>query len=107
MKNSPPDRCDLLLIPDRQNSRDRVLLVISPRTYNEKTGRFLCCPVTTRVKGYPFEVLLRGSSDMKGVVLADRLFGIDWRETSFRKKGATHRTVLDEVIKKLKTVLEG
>lgn len=54
-------------------------LVISPKAYNGKVGLALFCPVTSRVKGYPFEVVLPEGSGVIGVVLADQLKSLDWR----------------------------
>ncbi len=53
-------------------------MVISAKAYNVKVGLALFCPVTTRVKGYPFEVLLPEGSGVIGVVLADQLKSLDW-----------------------------
>lgn len=57
----------------------RPALVISPKAYNAKVGLALFCPVTSRVKGYPFEVALPKGSGVVGVVLADQLKSLDWR----------------------------
>jgi mRNA interferase MazF len=53
--------------------------VISPKAYNAKVGLALFCPVTSRIKGYPFEVSLPEGSGVIGVVLADQLKSLDWR----------------------------
>lgn len=62
----------------------RPALVLSPADYNGKTGLMLCCPMTTRVKGYPFEVPLAHTED--GVVLADQVKSLDWRVRKARRK---------------------
>ena len=54
-------------------------MVISPKAYNAKVGLALLCPVTSRVKGYPFEVALPEGIGVVGVVLADQLKSFDWR----------------------------
>jgi mRNA interferase MazF len=54
-------------------------LVVSPSTYNSKVGLALVCPITSRVKGYPFEVALPEAGPAQGVVLADQLRSLDWR----------------------------
>jgi mRNA interferase MazF len=69
VKKKAPDRGDLVwLIFTLQSGHEqadrRPALVLSPRSYNEKVGLAICCPVTSQVKGYPFEVLLNGK--MKG-----------------------------------------
>lgn len=54
-------------------------LVLSPRIYNERAGLCLACPVTSQVKGYPFEVALPSGLPVAGAVLADHVRSLDWR----------------------------
>ncbi|MEI6221671.1 MAG: endoribonuclease MazF [bacterium] len=56
----------------------RHALILSPQTYNKKSGLALCCPITSREKGYPFEVVLKGET-IKGVILADQIKSLDWQ----------------------------
>lgn len=51
----------------------------SPKSYNQKVGLALCCPITSRIKGYPSEVLLPEGTGVSGVVLCDQLKSLDWR----------------------------
>lgn len=60
----------------------RPALVLSPASYNGKVGLALACPVTSQVKGYPFEVSLM-SKHVRGVVLADQVRSLDWRTRQF------------------------
>ena len=55
----------------------RPALVLSPATYNDKTSLMVCCPITTQIKNYPFEVLV--GSTPPSVVLADQVKSLDWR----------------------------
>ncbi|MDQ7825344.1 MAG: endoribonuclease MazF [Candidatus Eremiobacteraeota bacterium] len=66
----------------------RPALVVSPSEYNRKTGLFLACPVTSKVKGYPFEVTLPDFMTTQGVVLADQVKSLDWkhRKAAFIEK---------------------
>jgi mRNA interferase MazF len=57
----------------------RPALVLSPSSYNAKVGLAVFCPVTSQVKGYPFEVTLPPGSKLAGVVLADQVKILDWR----------------------------
>ena len=57
----------------------RPALVLSPSSYNSKVGLAIFCPVTSQVKGYPFEVTLPPGSRLAGVVLADQVKSLDWR----------------------------
>ena len=55
----------------------RPAFVLSPEAYNRKTGLFLACPVTSKEKGYPFEVSLPSGLQVSGVILADQLKSLD------------------------------
>jgi mRNA interferase MazF len=56
----------------------RPAVVLSPRDYNKRTGLILACPITSKVKGYPFEVPVAAAS-VNGVALADHVRSLDWR----------------------------
>src|SRR5690625_2169473 len=84
----------------------RPALVISPETYNDKVGLALVCPITKQVKGYPFEVAIPSGFDVKGVVLADQLKSLDWRVRRAEYLGRVSSEVLDEVVGKLRTLIE-
>jgi mRNA interferase MazF len=57
----------------------RPAVVLSPASYNGKVGLCLVCPVTSHVKGYPFESLLPDGLPISGAVLCDQLKSLDWR----------------------------
>ena len=57
----------------------RPALILSPRAYNAKARLVIACPITSHVKGYPFEVLLPPGGRISGVVLADHVKNLDWR----------------------------
>jgi mRNA interferase MazF len=57
----------------------RPAAVLSPQAYNGKVGLALFCPITTRVKGYPFEVAVPTDCGVTEVVLADHVKNLDWR----------------------------
>jgi mRNA interferase MazF len=57
----------------------RPALVLSPESYNRKVGLALLCPITSRIKGYPFEVGVPGGLGVSGVVLSDQVKSLDWR----------------------------
>lgn len=73
----------------------RPALVLSPAVYNGKTGLMLCCPMTTKIKGYPFEVPVSGR--IKNVVLSDQVKSLDWRVRNATKKGTVSETELAKV----------
>lgn len=70
----------------------RPAVVLSPASYNSKTSLMLCCPMTSQVKGYPFEVEISGSKP--SAALADQVKSLDWRVRGAIRKG---RTTLDEL----------
>jgi mRNA interferase MazF len=55
----------------------RPALVLSPASYNEKASLMICCPMTTQIKNYPFEVVISGPTP--SAVLADQVKSLDWR----------------------------
>jgi mRNA interferase MazF len=64
----------------------RPAVVLSPAAYNARVGLIVCCPVTTQIKGYPFEVAISGAPP--SVALADQVKSLDWRRREATKKGA-------------------
>jgi len=77
----------------------RPALVLSPAEYNEKTGLMVCCPMTSQVKKYPFEVLIAGPTP--SAVLADQVKSLDWRDRKATRKGSVSAEELAEVRAKL------
>ena len=78
-------------------------MVISPQDYNRRIGLALMCPITSRKKGYPFEVDI--SSPVSGVVLSDQLRNLDWRIRNAEKIGEAGPEILAEVVGKLLTLI--
>jgi mRNA interferase MazF len=79
----------------------RPAVVVSPRAYNGKVGLALLCPVTSQVKGYPFEVLLPRDGKVSGAVLADQVKSLDWRARRAEKAGELPKDVMQEVLGKI------
>lgn len=77
----------------------RPALVLSPSAYNGKTGLMLCCPMTTQVKGYPFEVLIAGARP--SAALADRVKSLDWIVRKAKHKGKASSVEMAEVRAKI------
>ena len=88
-----------------EQSGRRPAFVVSPHSYNKRTSLMLCCPITTQVKGYPFEVAVEDG--VRGVILADQVKSLDWQVRRAEKKGKASKEVLEEVIAKIRAVLEG
>jgi mRNA interferase MazF len=90
----------------REQSGRRPALVLSPETYNRRVGLALCCPITSQVKGYPFEVALPPGLELAGVVLADQLKSLDWRRRRASFAASLPEETVDEVRAKALTLLE-
>ena len=104
-----PDRGDIVWLnftpqAGHEQRGTKPALIISPKIYNKKTNLALCCPITSNVKGYPFEVVVKGKK-IDGVILTDHLKNLDWkaREIKFIEKAST--LVLTECIDKISTLI--
>jgi len=75
-------------------------LALSPRVYNEKTNLMVCCPTTTQIKNYPFEVQIK-STTAAGVVLADQIKSLDWRVRKATRTGSASADELADVRAKI------
>ena len=76
----------------------RPAFVLSPEPYNRKTGLFLACPVTSKVKGYPFEVSLPAELPVNGVILADQIKSLDWKVRKAQFAAKTSDAVIQDVL---------
>ncbi len=82
----------------------RPALVVSPSAYNGKTGLMLCCPMTTQIKGYPFEVQIPG--DRPSAVLADQVKSLDWVARKAQRKGTISTIELNDVRAKIAALVD-
>ena len=83
----------------------RPALVLSPGAYNRRVGLALVCPITSRVKGYPFEVAVPIGLPVKGVVLADQTRSLDWRARRAEFICALPDSAVRDVLGKVRTLL--
>ena len=81
----------------------RPAVVLSPAVYNAKTSLMICCPMTTRIKNYPFEVLITGATP--SAVLADQVKSLDWRRRRAKWKGTVSPTELAEIRAKIRALI--
>lgn len=91
----------------REQAGRRPALVLSPALYNSKASLMLCCPVTNQAKGYPFEVPVApaAGSNVTGVVLADQIRCLDWRQRNASKLGVVTPQCVLGVSNKIKALL--
>ena len=83
----------------------RPALVLSPEAYNLKVGLALLCPITTQVKGYPFEVAVPSGLNVSGVVLSDQVKSLDWRARNTLFECQAPPAAIREVMGKLSALL--
>ena len=82
----------------------RPALVLSPALYNGKAGLLICCPLSTKIKGYPFEVKTQMGAQ-EGVVLSDQMKSLDWKVRRAKKKGTVPEAVMLAVRARIKALL--
>jgi len=106
-----PTRGDLIWLQfspqaGHEQTGRRPALVISPTSYNRRVGLALCCPVTSQVKGYPFEVLLPPGLGVEGAILSDQLKSLDWRVRKARRIGSLPADLLQETVGKILVLVD-
>ena len=89
-----------------EQASGRPAIVLSPGTYNSKSGLALFCPITSRIKGYPFEVVLPDTGAIKGVILTDQIKSLDWRARHAEFACRAGRRIVDEASGKVRAILE-
>ncbi|MDQ7833453.1 MAG: type II toxin-antitoxin system PemK/MazF family toxin [Desulfovibrionaceae bacterium] len=110
MTSDAPDRGDFVHVDfDPQAGHEqagvRFALVLSPRAFNVKTGLAFVAPITSRQKGYPFEVPIPPGERVAGVVLADQARSLDWRTRRLKVKGKASDGVVEGVTGLLAAIL--
>jgi mRNA interferase MazF len=83
----------------------RPAVVLSPRSYNGKTGLAILCPITSHIKGYPFEVVLPDGLPVSGAVLSDQVKNLDWRVRNTELICTLPDEVISEIMQKLGALL--
>ncbi len=84
----------------------RPAVVLSPKSYNGKTGLALVCPITSRPKGYPFEVDIPSGCDVTGSVLADQIRNLDWHARQAVRICTLPANTVNEVVGKARALVE-
>ncbi len=105
-----PDRGDVVWITlnpqtGHEQAGRRPAVVLSPAPYNRKVGLAILCPITNKVKGYPFEVVLPSGLDVGGAVLSDQVKSLDWRARQAEVICRLPEATVCEVLGKLGTLL--
>lgn len=105
-----PERGDIIWIMlnpqvGHEQAGRRPALVLSPAAYNDKVGLAILCPVTSKVKGYPFEVLIPEGLAVSGVILVDQVKSLDWRARQADFVCELPSEVVQQVLEKLGVLL--
>lgn len=100
VKAYTPDTGDIVWLEfdpqaGHEQAGHRPALVLSPARYNGLRGMMICCPMTSRIKGYPFEVVI--GENPPSVVLADQIKSLDWRARRAVFKGKASAAVVAKV----------
>lgn len=109
-KNYIPDRGDLVWLnfnpqSGHEQSGKRPALTISFEAYNTTVGLALFCPITSKIKGYPFEVVISGKK-INGCVLSDQIKSLDWKVRKVEYIEKIEADKLEEVIENIKIMIE-
>jgi mRNA interferase MazF len=88
-----------------EQSGKRPGIVVSPHAYNKTVGLMLCCPITSKVKEYPFEVRIPEGYPLSGVVLSDHVRSLDWKTRNATFISRAPRELIEDVLAKLQTLL--
>lgn len=110
MPEYQPDRGDIIFVnftpqAGTEQAGERPGLVLSPANYNIGTGLLIACPITTKVKGSPFEVPLPRGSKVRGVVLANQIRSLDWLARGARLHSRATQETLDEVLARIEAII--
>ena len=103
-----PDAGDIVWISfdpqaGHEQAGHRPAVVLSPAAYNAKTSLMVCCPMTSQIKNYPFEVVIASLSP--SAVLADQVKSLDWRKRRAKRKGNISAAELAEVRAKIRALI--
>jgi mRNA interferase MazF len=105
-----PDRGDVVWLEfdpqaGHEQAGHRPAVVLSPRVYNLKSGLALFCPITSRIKNYPFEVVLPKDLTVQGAVLCDQVKSLDWNARRSRLEAKLPELTIDDILAKVRALL--
>jgi mRNA interferase MazF len=109
-KGYVPNRGDVVWVTlnpqaGHEQAGRRPAVVLSPEAYNNKVGLAILCPITSQIKGYPFEVRIPTGLPLSGVILSDQVKSLDWRIRQAERICTLHPKIISEVLQKLSLLL--
>jgi mRNA interferase MazF len=104
-----PEKGDIVWIDfepqkGREITKTRPAVVLSPSNYNLKSDLALFVPITSSIKGYPFEIVIE-YNDLSGAILCDQIRSMDWKERKATKITSLENKLLNEVLSKIRLFL--
>ena len=105
-----PDTGDIVWITfnlqaGHEQAGRRPALVLSPESYNRKVSLAILCPITSQIKGYPFEVIIPEGLEISGAILSDQVKNLDWTARQAKFICKIPQTKMEEVLQKLYAIL--
>ena len=109
-KSYAPARGDLVWLDfspqtGHEQAGRRPAVCISPVSYNKKVGLGIFCPITSAIKGYPFEVLLPADLPITGVILSDQLKSMDWQSRQVKYIATLPEETINQVLAKTRSLV--
>jgi mRNA interferase MazF len=106
-----PDAGDLVWIDlnptaGHDQSGHRPAIVLTPRQYNVRSGLCIICPITSRARGYPFEVAIPPGHAIAGIILVDQARSVSWEKRYVKAASVAPVELLDEVRERLGALLQ-
>jgi mRNA interferase MazF len=106
-----PERSDVVWLQfnpqaGSEQAGHRPALVISPKAYNQRVGLALVCPITSQIKGYPFEVALPPGMETEGAILCDQIKSLDWRVRNTKRIESVAPSVMQEVTARILALVD-
>jgi mRNA interferase MazF len=106
-----PDAGDLVWIDlnptlGHEQSGHRPAIVLTPHQYNVRSGLCIICPITSRTRGYPFEVAIPGVHAISGIILVDQVRSVSWEKRYVKMADVAPVQLLDEVRERLAALLQ-
>lgn len=100
-----PESGDIVWITFNPQAGRRPALVLSPAAYNGKVGLAILCPITSQVKGYPFEVILPDGLEISGAILSDQVKSLGWKARKAEFGCKLPLATFNEVVQKLSALI--
>lgn len=106
-----PDAGDLVWIDldptlGHEQSGHRPAIVLTPQQYNVRSGLCIVCPITSRGRGYPFEVFIPEGQAISGIILVDQVRSVSWEQRYVKMAGVAPVKLLDDVRERLAALLQ-